>query len=81
MSSDELSLADDSQDELLSNANADLAEDMDDLFGDNDSDQEQQVFVFLIQLNPPYRLPSPADNEPWTMRTWILATMKVASIV
>ena len=54
MSSDELSLADDSQDDALSDApdnlsqNGDAVEDMDDLFGDNPSDQEEPLFVTSI---------------------------------
>jgi hypothetical protein len=47
MSSDELSLAEDSQDEVLSVAddapqNGEPVDDMDDLFGDDDSEAGQQ---------------------------------------
>jgi hypothetical protein len=58
MSSDELSLAEDSQDELLSNANDDTpqngeAEDtMGDLFGD-DSDQEPAPYVKRLTCSEP----------------------------
>jgi hypothetical protein len=47
MSSEELSLAEDSQDEVLSVADdisqtGEVVDDMDDLFGDNDSESDQQ---------------------------------------
>jgi hypothetical protein len=48
MSSDDLSVADESEDELLSNADDNLSQnDMDDLFGDAGSDQEKPALVLV----------------------------------
>jgi hypothetical protein len=48
MSSDDLSVADESEDELLSNADDNLSQnDMDDLFGDAGSDQEKPPLVLV----------------------------------
>jgi hypothetical protein len=53
MSSDEdLSLADDSEDELLSNANDNVSQnDMDDLFGDDAGDGDRPALVLVSTLS------------------------------
>ena len=82
MSSDEdLSLADDSEDELLSNANDNVSQnDMDDLFGDDAGDEDRPALVLVYTLSQTRVDFVSAQNALWMTRSLILATMRAEPI-